>query len=131
MMSSTRNRPSERLPTDTVRLVTRILEGYAINGVFRGFSVIAQTRTTAKYRIVWHYDRALDLIVSVRKRALQLGTLLPDVPPRSSMYRDIKKFVESLHSNNRPDHRRIDPVRARLRCSNRDGNIVVTMTVFK
>jgi hypothetical protein len=130
-MSSTRSRASEHSPTDTIRLVTRILERYATNGVFRGFSAISQTSATAKYRVVWHYERALHLFVSVPKRTLQLGILLPDVPSRSPMYRDLRKFVELLHSADRPAHRRVDPARAHLVCSNRGGNVGVTMSVVE
>ena len=129
-MSSTRSRASEPLPTDSVPVVTRILEGYATNGVFRGFNVIAKTPTTGKYRIVWHYNRALELVLSVSKSTLRLGTVLPNIRSRSIMSREVKKFVEALHSSQRPDHRRIDPARARLLCSNRSGNIVLTMTVL-
>jgi hypothetical protein len=130
-MSSTRSRASERLPTDAISVVTRILEGYATNGVFRGFSVITQTRPTAKYRIVWHYDRALELVLSVSKRTLQLRDVLPNIPSRAPMYRDLKKFVQALQSATRPDHRRIDRRRARLLCTNRRGNVVLTMTVLE
>jgi hypothetical protein len=130
-MSSTRSRASERLPTDPIFVVTRILEGYATNGVFRGFNVIRKARTTAIYRIVWHYDRPLELVLSVSKGTLQLRDVLPNIPSRSTMYRDLKEFVEALHSATKPDHRRIDRRRARLLCSNRRDNVVVTMTVLK
>jgi hypothetical protein len=121
----------EPLPTDTVRIVTQILEGYATNGVLRGFNVIYQTHTTAKYRIVWHYDRTLHLTLNVPKRTLQLRTIFPEQPLRSPMYGDLKEFVERLHSSERPDHRRIDPACGRLACSNRRGDVAVTMTVVK
>jgi hypothetical protein len=91
--------------------------------------VTAQTRTTAKYRIVWHYDRVFEVTLNVSKRTLQFGTVLPDVPPRSPIYRELKTFVEDLQSDKRPDHRRVDPVRAQLGCSNRRGSVVVAMTV--
>ena len=125
-MSSTRSRVSEPLPTDTIGLVTRILEGYATNGVFRGFSVIAQTKATAKYRIVWH-ERTCELLFSVSRRTLRFGTILSD----SSGIKEISNFVELLHSSERPPHRRIDPARARLRCFYRGGNIFFTITVIR
>jgi len=125
-MSSTRSRVSEPLPTDTVGLVTRILEGYATNGVFRGFSVIAQTKATAKYRIVWH-ERTCELLFSVSRRTLRFGTILSD----SSGIKEISNFVELLHSSERPPHRRIDTARARLRCFYRGGNIFFTITVIR
>ena len=125
-MSSTRSRVSEPLPTDTVGLVTRILEGYATNGVFRGFSVIAQTKATAKYRIAWH-ERTCELLFSVSRRTLRFGTILSD----SSGIKEISNFVELLHSSERPPHRRIDTARARLRCFYRGGNIFFTITVIR
>jgi hypothetical protein len=130
-MSSTRSRASELSLTDRVRLVTRILEGYATNGVFRGFSVTAKTPTTAKFRVVWHYDRTLELVLRVPDGTLHLSSVLPNIPSRSPMYKDLKKFVETLQSGERPDHRRIDPARARLVCSNRQGNVAVTMAVVE
>jgi len=125
-MSSTRSRVSEPLPTDTVGLVTRILEGYATNGVFRGFSVIAQTKATAKYRIVWH-ERTCELLFSVSRRILRFGTILSD----SSEHKKVSNFVELLHSSERPPYRRIDPARARLRCLYRGVNIFFTITVIR
>src|SRR5262249_49865825 len=128
-MSSTRNRASEPLPTDTVRLVTRILEGYAANGVFRGFSLTTQTSAAAKYRIVWHYDLVLPLVFNVTKRTLQFAPLLTDIPSSSSMYRELRKFIELFHSKERPAYRRVDPARAQLRCSNRAGNVFVSIVM--
>ncbi len=54
--------------------------------------------------------------------------VLPEVPAASPMYREFKQFVESRHSTNLPDHRRIDPKKAVAKPSNRSGKVALTLT---
>lgn len=45
------------------------------------------------------------------------------------MYREFKEFVASRHSETLPEHRRVDPAKARVKCGNRGSNISLTLTV--
>jgi hypothetical protein len=110
-------------------LVTSILEDYACRGVFRGFSIAPPKSGIALFRMVWHYDRRFELLVDPRKKTLCFPALLPAVPANSAMHRDFKSFIASRHSQELPNHRRVDPAKARLRSGNRLGNIWLTITV--
>jgi hypothetical protein len=55
--------------------------------------------------------------------------VLPEVPARSAMYRELKEFVESRQAANLPAHRRIDRKKARVIPANRGGNVGLTLTL--
>ncbi|HXB70574.1 MAG TPA: hypothetical protein VNY05_20240 [Candidatus Acidoferrales bacterium] len=112
-----------------VLLVTAILEDYAARGVFRGFSSGPPENGIALFRMVWHYDRQVALLLDTRKKTLSFPALLPAVQANSVMYQDLKSFIASRHSEELPDHRRIDPAKARLRNANRRGTISLTITL--
>jgi len=128
----------ERLPTKRqtktetpVALVTRVLEGYASKGVFRGFSAQPASTVKASYRMVWHHDRPFDLTLDVSKKTLRFSNVLPGVTAGSQMYRELKAFLKALQSPALPEHRRVNPSKATIRASNRRGSVSVTMTVNK
>ncbi len=113
-----------------IELIATILEGYATKGVFRGFSRGTAGKSKAAFKMMCHRDRFFELLLDVTKKTLRFPVVLPEVPARSSMYRDYQGFVESRHSGDLPEHRRINPAKARARCSYRDGNVSVTLTVL-
>ena len=78
--------------------------------------------------LLWHSNRIFELVLDAEKDTLRIRTLLPRVPVRSPMYRELKAFVNSFFSDERPDHRRIDAKRARLRPTNRRGTVSLTLT---
>jgi hypothetical protein len=115
-------------------LVAGILEEYAQRGVFRGFShgLAAGGEAGFKkagFKIVWHYDREMDLTLDERSKTLTFTALLPALPARSAMYREFKEFLESRHSPELLEHRRIDPKKAHATCRNSKGSVSVTLTV--
>lgn len=125
----------ERLPTKksqdgTVVLVSGILEGYAAKAVFRGFSAHAGAqRGQATYRMLWHYDRPFELSLDATKKTLRFPDVLPGVSARSSMYRDLQAFLKVRQSGEMPEHRRVEPAKARLAASNKRGAVSVALTV--
>lgn len=121
----------ERLPTKhaaTVAVVTGVLEGYAAKAVFRGFSAHPGARGQASYRMIWHHDRPFEMLLDVGKKALQFPEVLPGVPARSQMYRDLRAFLKERQSEEMPEHRRVNPAKARLAWSNKRGIVSVTVT---
>jgi len=129
----------ERLPTKiplnraaTVRgpvtLVTRILEGYAEKAVFRGFSAHPGVRGQAVYRMIWHLDRPFELLLDVSQKTLQFPSVLPGVPARSPMFRELRAFVKARQSDQLPEHRRVNPAKARLALANLRGIASVKIT---
>ena len=111
----------------SVERVAEILEGYANRGVFRGFSRGPVRNGKAAFKILWHLDRLLGVVLDAHRHTIRFPTLLPDAD--SSMCRELGEFLKSRHSRNLPEHRRIDPRKASIRCSNRGGGIAVSLTV--
>ncbi len=107
-----------------------ILQGYADRAVFRGFSRGPVRRGKTSFKILWHRDRFFDLILDESKGTLHFPLVLPAVPPRSAMYREFKRFLESRSTQDVPEHRRIDSKKALVRCTNRGGDISVTLKVL-
>ncbi len=125
----------ERLPTraatvrEPVGIVTGILEGYAEKAVFRGFSAHPGTKGKATYRMVWHHDRPFELFLDVEKKTLRFPEVLPGVPARSPMYRELQAFLKLRQSDEMPEHRRVNPAKARLAPGNKRGTVSITLTV--
>lgn len=107
-----------------------VLQGYADRAVFRGFSRGPVRAGRIVFKITWHRDRLFELILDTRKRTLAFPLVLPKVPPRSAMYREFRRFLESRSSKKVPAHRRIDPKKAAVRCVNRRGKVSLTLLVL-
>ena len=80
--------------------------------------------------MVWHHDRRFELLVDARQKTLTFPDLLPSVPTQSAMHRNLRAFVESRHSAELPNHRRVDAAKARLRIGSRRGDISLTISVL-
>jgi hypothetical protein len=111
----------------TVELVTAILEGYAEKAVFRGFSAHPKRGGKAQYKMIWHYDRAFELSLDVAAKTLRFPAILPGVPQRSAMYRDLRAFLKTRQSAETPEHRRVNPSRARLVVKNKRGIVSLAL----
>jgi hypothetical protein len=126
---SRRSRALEPLRTKSaVETVAKALENYANRGVFRGFSRGNTSKTHVFFQIVWHRDRTFEFSLDEAKRILRISPVLPEVPARSAMYAELKAFVALRQSEELPPHRRIDPKKATVACSNRRGDVAITLT---
>lgn len=110
--------------------VAAALENYARRGVFRGFSQKVE-RDRATFKLLWHRDRVFDFVFEVPENRMSLPVVLPNVPAKSDIYRNLKQFVQALQASSLPDHRRIDTRKARVTTQNRKGNVGLTLTVRK
>ena len=110
-------------------MVTEILEGYAAKAVFRGFSAHPRAKGHASYRMIWHHDRPFEMLLDVGQKTLQFPEVLPGVPARSPMYRELKAFLKLRQSGEMPEHRRVNPAKARLASGNKRGTVSITVTV--
>jgi hypothetical protein len=113
----------------TIALATAILEGYAEKAVFRGFSAHPRGNGKATYRMVWHHDRPFELLLDVPGKTLRFPAMLPGVPARTTMYRELQAFVEARQSDELPEHRRVNPAKARLTLTNQRGAVSLKLTV--
>ncbi|MEO8029149.1 MAG: hypothetical protein ABI823_21895 [Bryobacteraceae bacterium] len=122
-------KPKSKGSTSAIDPVHEILADYAARAVFRGFSRGTSTATKAAFRMLWHRDRFFDLILDTKAGTLTMPLVLPDVPADSSMYREVQLWIKERHSKDLPDHRRIDPRKARLTCGNSRGSVSLKMTL--
>jgi hypothetical protein len=109
--------------------VSRLLRGYAERGVFRSFSEGQRRGGTTTFQMVWHHGRLFRFVLDTTGDLVSFPTLLPEVPPRSPMQRDLKAFLRSFETDEVPPHRRIDPAKARLRITRRAGGLSVALAV--
>jgi hypothetical protein len=116
-------------PEASVALVTGILEGYAAKAVFRGFSAHPGTKGRATYHMIWHHDRPFEMSLDVGKKTLRFPVVLPGVPAKSTMYRDLQAFLKERQSEEMPEHRRVNPAKARLASGNQRGTVSIALTV--
>lgn len=112
-----------------VMVVTEILKGYAEKAVFRGFSAHPERDGRASYRMVWHHDRRFELLLDAAQKTLKFADVLPGVPARSEMYRELQAFLKQRVSGELPEHRSVNPAKARLVLRNAQGNVSVTLKV--
>lgn len=120
----------ELLPTKKrapVDIVTGVLEGYAERAVFRGFSAHPGRGGKATYKMLWHYDRPFELHLDAAKKTLFFPAILPGVPIRSPMYRELKAFVKARQSDDLPEHRRVNSTKARVALTNLRGAVSVSL----
>jgi hypothetical protein len=111
------------LPSSAV--VDRTLRGYADRGVLRGFGPGAAR--PGEFSFVWHGSRPLRLVCDAH--GLTLRDYLPNVPARSEIYRELRQFLKQCTAAEVPAHRRIDPARNTLRCTNRGGRVSLGLAV--
>jgi hypothetical protein len=117
---------TKRTPVD---IVTSVLEGYAEKALFRGFSAHPGRAGKATYEMVWHYDRPFELLLDAPKKTLRFPALLPGLPARSAMYRALQAFLKERKSPDVPEHRRVNPAKARIALANQKGAVSLTLTV--
>lgn len=114
--------------SEEIESVARALENYARRGIFRGFSGGPSRAGTARFRLVWHFDREFELVLDPGRRSLRFPLLLPSLP--SGMDSELRSFIRQRQTDDLPEHRRIDPRRADVRIRNRAGDISLTITAL-
>ncbi len=116
---------------EALGIVRKVLQGYADRGVFRAFSEVPSRGGTAEFKFHWFpiTTEPFTLIYANRTRALTFERLLRAMPAKSEMYSELKSFIKERSSADLPQHRRIDPERAEVRCSNRLGSVSITVLI--
>ena len=109
----------------TVDDVERSLRRYADRGVFRSFSTAGARGGKRKFSFAYVSARRIELVFDPRTGSLTFPRLLPNAPADSRIYRDLKAFIRSRTLPEVPDHRRIHPARATVKCSNRKGYVTL------
>ena len=76
-------------------------------------------------RFLWHAPEPHSLRFLPRRDALVFVDLLPGIPYPSEMDRALRSYVASRSNPNLPEHRRLDPAKADVRCRNRAGSVSI------
>lgn len=79
--------------------------------------------------MLWHYDRPFELLLDSTKKTLRFPAILPGVPARSDMYRELQAFVKARLSEEMPEHRRVNPAKARVTLTNQRGAVSLSVAV--
>ncbi len=117
----------------SLTIVRETLQSYADRGMFRGFSEVGTQRGTTEFKIlcVPITEEPFALYFTPRTRTLAFKRLLREMPARSALYAGLKVFVRDRSSPELIEHRRIDSGRVEVKCTNRAGNVSLTLTVKK
>lgn len=102
--------------------VETVIKQYADRGYFRQ---LTEQRNGRAYEFFWINDTPMRLTWSPQSATLQFQDLLPNVPPRSELSREVRKFLAARFETKVPEHRRLDPERVTLVCANRKSSYSV------
>jgi hypothetical protein len=106
-------------------VVREALQVYANRGIFRGFSEVK----SGHFKFAWLIGHSMELVVDTAKGELRFKQLLPGIPAKSPLYAELKSFIHYRHDQDLPEHRRIDPNRAELSCTNRGGLVSISLKI--
>lgn len=109
--------------------VAGLVKGYAERGVFRSVSQTEQRGGKTTFKVLWHHGRVFRLVVDPAAHTVSFPALLPGVPSRSPMLKELKAYLHQFETKGVPEHRRIDPKKAKLRVALRGGNVALALIV--
>jgi len=110
-------------------VVRHSLEHYATLGTFRSFAEAAPRGRAVVFRFTWFRDLAFTVTFVADSRRLVFHDLLPGVPSRSAMDKDLREFLQGQHSRELPEHRRIDRRKLAVQMLNRGGAVSLVCTL--
>lgn len=110
-------------------IVRKHLQEYADRGVFGGLAVSPPRNGKVEFLFTWRFYRRYTLIVDLKAGSLKVKDFLPNIPGRSALYADLKRFIEARASRDLPPYQRIDTRRVEPALSVRSGNVSVTFKV--
>lgn len=104
----------------TALSVPDVLQAYADRGVFRDFRA---DPGAGDFGFVWIGHTPMRLQWKRASGTVMFRDLLPNMPARGAMYRELRDFLKSRTAADLPDHRRVDPAQFELLCQNRGGQV--------
>lgn len=110
-------------PAETV---DSLLRSRAEQGLFRAFSS-KRVRGRLNCTVGWLGGSAMEIVFDPRSSRLVFRDLLPEMPLRSSIYKDFRGFLRGRAVPDVPEHRRIDPARIVLKSTNSKGRVSVAL----
>jgi hypothetical protein len=110
-------------------VVHETLSSYARRGVFRAYGSDPSAHGGSRFSFRWHTNVPMNLAYQPARRQLTFRGLLPAVGSRSTMYRELKQFLDARTSRAVPEHRRIDPRKAIVKLSHREGAVSLIVSL--
>jgi hypothetical protein len=133
MMAAVAARKSQRIarraPTSSGAPAGDALREYAERGVFRGFAAADGRDGRQDFEFRWLAGATFRVRLDPRARRLVFSDVLPGVPHRSAMDRAFRAWVRDRSSDRLPEHRRIDPRRLAIACTNRGGSVSIALAL--
>ena len=117
------------MPTKPLDVVRKVLQVYADRGILRGLDESKTRNGKQSFKFVWFGVRPLDLDIDTVKETITFKHLLPNVPPTSALYSDLKRFLKNRCEGDLPKHRRIDSKRAEVVWANRASTVSIALKV--
>ncbi|MEK7346446.1 MAG: hypothetical protein AAB176_12215 [Pseudomonadota bacterium] len=108
--------------------VRELIEDHAARGVFRFSPQPSDKIGSERYRIVWFRGQTMQLDVDSRHGRATLCGFLPPVSPRTKLDRELRAWLKSHESHERPAHRRRDPTQFKTVLRNADSVMRVSIT---
>ncbi len=112
-----------------VAIVRKTLKEYADRGVFGSFTEKDLRNAKTQFEFLWLHNRRYTLIFDGKNDALTFKDCFPNVPARSELDGGIKDFLKERSNPKLRPHRRIDPKRAVVACTNRSGKVSLRIKV--
>ena len=107
------------------------LRDYSNRGVFRGLDEKKVKNGIHAFTFWWLGSRPLEFHIDTAKSALVFKQILPNVPSKSPLYFELRRFLETRSEIDLPDHRRIDTKKAEVLFINRSGKVSIGLKVKK
>ena len=105
------------------------LREYAERGVFRGFAEAPRRDGRRDFEFRWLADTTFRVRLDARAGRLTWSDVLPGVASRSAMDRAFRAWLRERSSDRLPEHRRIDPRRVSVTCTNRGGRLSIALAL--
>lgn len=117
------------MSTRALDVVRKNLQVYADRGVIRGLNEVKTRSGKRSFTFVWLGDRPLEFSIDTEAARLTFNRLLPNVPSKSELYSELKRFLKNRSGSDLPKHRRIDTKRAEVVWVNRSGNVSIILKI--
>jgi hypothetical protein len=111
---------------DAPQEVGAVLQDYTNRGVFQHYR-IEPRKNGIDFHFGWLYGQPFTLGCEPKQRRLSLVDLLPNVEANSMMHREIKAWLKHRAAADVPEHRRVDPARARTALRLRGGTLSLAL----
>lgn len=102
------------------------VDEFVARGVFRAEPAKVSRGETAAWNLRWFGGHVMRLAVGPRQ--VSVDPLLPSLPARSALYRELRAWLRSQQSAELPPHRRLDPARYAPELRNRGGDILLVLS---